>query len=133
MLEVVGVNAGYGRLPVLFDIDFRVDKGELVALVGPNGAGKSTLLKTAIGVVRPTRGSVVFDGATVTHEPPHRRVRRGIALRPRGAASSPGSPWTRTCAPALTGSAVTTLRASAIASSSCSPSWRVGGVSKRDH
>ncbi len=84
MLEVVGVNAGYGRLPVLFDIDFRVDKGELVALVGPNGAGKSTLLKTAIGVVRPTRGSVVFDGATVTHEPPHRRVRRGIALSPEG-------------------------------------------------
>jgi branched-chain amino acid transport system ATP-binding protein len=84
LLELSGVSAGYGRLPVLFDIDFHVDSGELVALIGPNGAGKSTLMKTAIGTVRPSRGRVLIAGAHVTHEPPHRRVRRGIALSPEG-------------------------------------------------
>lgn len=76
--------AGYGRLPVLFDIDFEVRRGELAALIGPNGAGKSTLMKAAIGVVRLTRGRVVFDGQVVTHEPPHRRVAHGVALAPEG-------------------------------------------------
>ena len=84
LLELSGVCAGYGRLPVLFDVDFHVDVGELVALVGPNGAGKSTLMKTAIGIVRPTRGRVIIAGQHVTHEPPHRRVRRGVALSPEG-------------------------------------------------
>ena len=45
MLEIESLRAGYGRLPVLFDIDLSVDQGEVLAIVGPNGAGKSTLLK----------------------------------------------------------------------------------------
>ncbi len=84
MLEVEGLRAGYGRLPVLFDIDLSVEAGEVLAIVGPNGAGKSTLLKSIIGVVSPTAGRVVFDGARVTHEPPHMRVERGMALSPEG-------------------------------------------------
>lgn len=84
ILDAHGLHAGYGRLPVLFDVDFSVRPGEMVALVGPNGAGKSTLLKTLIGVVKPTKGRVVFDGARVTHEPPHSRVKRGLALSPEG-------------------------------------------------
>jgi branched-chain amino acid transport system ATP-binding protein len=84
MLELDGIRAGYGRLPVLFDVELTVASGELVALIGPNGAGKSTLFKTAIGLIRPTRGSVIVDGIRVTHEPPHRRVRRGISLSPEG-------------------------------------------------
>ena len=84
MLEIESLRAGYGRLPVLFDIDLSVDQGEVLAIVGPNGAGKSTLLKCIIGVVTPTAGRVVFDGARVTHEPPHLRVERGMALSPEG-------------------------------------------------
>jgi branched-chain amino acid transport system ATP-binding protein len=84
MLELRHVHAGYGRLPVLFDINFFVQAGELVAVLGPNGAGKSTLLKTVLGVVRPRQGIVVFEHARVTHEPPHIRFGRGIALSPEG-------------------------------------------------
>jgi branched-chain amino acid transport system ATP-binding protein len=84
LLELDRINAGYGRLPVLFNVSLSVQVGELVALIGPNGAGKSTLLKTALGIVRPTAGSITIDGVRVTHEPPHLRVRRGIALSPEG-------------------------------------------------
>ena len=84
MLEIESLRAGYGRLPVLFDIDLSVEVGEVLAIVGPNGAGKSTLLKSIIGVVTPTAGRIVFDGARVTHEPPHLRVERGMALAPEG-------------------------------------------------
>lgn len=84
MLGIESLRAGYGRLPVLFDIDLSVNEGEVLAIVGPNGAGKSTLLKSIIGVVTPTAGRIVFDGARVTHEPPHLRVERGMALSPEG-------------------------------------------------
>ena len=84
MLGIESLRAGYGRLPVLFDIDLSVDEGEVLAIVGPNGAGKSTLLKSIIGVVSPTAGRIVFEGARVTHEPPHLRVERGMALAPEG-------------------------------------------------
>jgi branched-chain amino acid transport system ATP-binding protein len=84
VLEIESLRAGYGRLPVLFDIDLSVEVGEVLAIVGPNGAGKSTLLKSIIGVVTPTAGRIVFDGARVTHEPPHLRVERGMALSPEG-------------------------------------------------
>lgn len=84
MLEVEGLNSGYGRLPVLFGINFSVNSGELVALIGPNGAGKSTLLKTVLGIIRPTAGSIIIDDARVMHEPPSARVARGIALSPEG-------------------------------------------------
>ena len=84
MLEIESLRAGYGRLPVLFDIELTVGQGEVLAIVGPNGAGKSTLLKCIIGVVTPTAGRIVFDGARVTHEPPHLRVERGMALSPEG-------------------------------------------------
>ncbi|MCY3662660.1 MAG: ABC transporter ATP-binding protein [bacterium] len=84
MLEIESLRAGYGRLPVLFDIDLSVNEGEVLAIVGPNGAGKSTLLKCIIGVVTPTAGRIVFDGVRVTHEPPHLRVERGMALAPEG-------------------------------------------------
>jgi len=84
MLDVIDVRAGYGRLPVLFDVSFGISAGELVAILGPNGAGKSTTLKTILGLVRPTRGTVVFDGVQVTAEPPSARFTRGIALSPEG-------------------------------------------------
>jgi branched-chain amino acid transport system ATP-binding protein len=84
MLEVRGVSSGYGRLPVLFDIDFSVRDGEVVAVLGPNGAGKSTLLKTILGVVEVRKGVIGFDGKKISHERPAKRFRRGIALAPEG-------------------------------------------------
>jgi branched-chain amino acid transport system ATP-binding protein len=84
LLELYSVSSGYGRLPVLFDINFSVAPGELVAVLGPNGAGKSTLLKTILGVVPASRGTIVFDRTRVTHEPASGRFVRGIALSPEG-------------------------------------------------
>ena len=52
LLECSGVDVSYGQVQVLFDVDFAVDEGEIVALLGTNGAGKSTLLKAAAGLVR---------------------------------------------------------------------------------
>jgi branched-chain amino acid transport system ATP-binding protein len=84
MLEMKGVRSGYGRLNVLFDIDFNIDAGEMVVVVGANGAGKSTLLKTILGAVPPSAGEIVFRGERVTSVPAHKRVAAGIALTPEG-------------------------------------------------
>lgn len=82
MLEVRALNASYGRAHILFDIDLEVAKGEVVVLLGRNGAGKSTTLKAIIGLVRPDRGSVHFDGAAVERLQPYRIARRGLGYVP---------------------------------------------------
>jgi branched-chain amino acid transport system ATP-binding protein len=84
MLELSAVRSGYGRLPVLFDVDLEVETGELVTVLGANGAGKSTLLKAILGAVPATAGEIVFNGERITHMPAHRRVEAGIALSPEG-------------------------------------------------
>jgi branched-chain amino acid transport system ATP-binding protein len=84
MLELRAVRAGYGRLPVLFDVDFAMEAGEWVTILGANGSGRSTLLKTILGVVDCTAGDVLFRGERITHEPPHRRVSAGISMAPEG-------------------------------------------------
>ena len=60
MLEVRGIDAGYGDTKVLWDVSLRVDDGEVVALVGSNGAGKTTLLSTISGLIRTRKGSMSF-------------------------------------------------------------------------
>jgi branched-chain amino acid transport system ATP-binding protein len=84
MLELRAVRAGYGRLPVLFDVDFAMESGEWITILGANGSGRSTLLKTVLGVVDCTAGEVHFRGERITHEPPHRRVAAGISMAPEG-------------------------------------------------
>ena len=84
MLEVAALSSRYGRIPMLADVDFRVGRGELVALVGANGAGKTTLLRVLSGVLPAARGSVRFEGSDVTHVSPSRRVRMGIVQVPEG-------------------------------------------------
>ena len=78
MLEVRGLAAGYGDVPVVHGIDLRVDAGEVVALLGPNGAGKTTTL-LALGGVLPSTGEVRYDDRPLTG-PLHRRARRGLGL-----------------------------------------------------
>jgi branched-chain amino acid transport system ATP-binding protein len=84
MLEVAALSSRYGRIPMLADVDLRVGRGELVALVGANGAGKTTLLRVLSGVHPAVRGSVRFEGSDVTHISPRRRVRMGIVQVPEG-------------------------------------------------
>ncbi|MHB8466209.1 MAG: MFS transporter [Acidimicrobiales bacterium] len=69
----------YGQLQILFDVDFSIDAGEMVALLGTNGAGKSTLLRVISGLGLPSRGSVHFQGSDITYVDPQRRVGLGIA------------------------------------------------------
>ncbi len=80
MLEVTGLHAGYGRVPVLRGIDLRVSAGEIVLVLGPNGAGKSTLLRTIGGFIKPARGSISLDGHDVGGMPPEEITRRGMRL-----------------------------------------------------
>jgi len=80
MLEIRGLHAGYGRVPVLRGIDLAVMPGEIVLVLGPNGAGKSTLLRSVGGFIKPTQGSVWLDGAEVTGLAPEEITRRGMRL-----------------------------------------------------
>ncbi len=77
-LRVEGVTAGYRGVPVLRDVSFAVDAGQVAGLVGPNGAGKSTLLDVVCGTLRPSAGRVLLFGHDVTRLPVHRRARLGL-------------------------------------------------------
>jgi branched-chain amino acid transport system ATP-binding protein len=90
MLELSGVSAGYGRVEVLWDVDFQVGDGEIVALVGSNGAGKTTLLRAVSGLIRPTAGDIRFDGQAIAGLAPEKVVARGIAHVPEGRRLFPG-------------------------------------------
>ena len=61
-LEVRGLWTGYNHHPALEDISFQVAQGEIIGIIGPNGSGKSTLMKSAIGLIKPWRGSVSVLG-----------------------------------------------------------------------
>jgi ABC-type branched-subunit amino acid transport system ATPase component/MFS family permease len=86
MLACRGIDFSYGRLQVLFDVDFVVDDGEMVALLGTNGAGKSTLLKVVSGIGLPSAGTVRFRGEDITYLDAERRVPLGITQVPGGRA-----------------------------------------------
>jgi ABC-type branched-subunit amino acid transport system ATPase component len=74
------VDKHFGGLAAVNGVTMRADDGEILAIVGPNGAGKSTLLKLIVGLEAPTRGTVRFAGADITHHPPHRVRQMGIAM-----------------------------------------------------
>jgi branched-chain amino acid transport system ATP-binding protein len=82
LLEVKGLNSYYGDSHILFDVDLRVEKNEVVALLGRNGAGKSTTLKSLMGVVTPRSGAIMFDGADIAGKKAHAIARAGIQLVP---------------------------------------------------
>lgn len=90
MLEITGLRAGYGRIPILHGIDLRVAKGETVGILGHNGMGKTTLIKAIMGIIRPTEGKVEFLGEDLTETPPFERARRGIGHVPQGRDIFPG-------------------------------------------
>jgi branched-chain amino acid transport system ATP-binding protein len=84
LLRVEGLDAGYGRSPVLFDVGLQVGVGEIVGLLGRNGMGKTTLVRSLMGLLKPSAGRVTFEGRCIAGEPPHRISHCGIALVPEG-------------------------------------------------
>jgi len=78
MLETVKLNAGYGKLQILFDVDFLASKKQIITIVGPNGSGKSTFLKTLIGLTNVLSGKILFEGDDITKFPPYKRSRKGL-------------------------------------------------------
>jgi len=84
MLEIEGLTAGYGGVPVLRDIDIRLGAGEIVGLLGANNAGKTTLINSLSGTVRPMSGRILFQGEDITRMSPRRRVEIGIVQVPEG-------------------------------------------------
>lgn len=84
ILEIELLNVRYGPIHALRDVSLYVDEGEIVTIVGANGAGKSTLLRTISGLVRPSSGTIIFDGEDITRQPPHEIVRRGLCHAPEG-------------------------------------------------
>lgn len=84
LLTVRGIDAKYGDVQVLFDVDLTVNEGDIVALLGTNGSGKSTLLKVVSGLLLPSAGSVRLSGSDITFVSAERRVRMGITQIPGG-------------------------------------------------
>jgi len=83
MLKIEDINAGYGRLHVLFDINAKVKDKDITVLVGPNGSGKSTLLKTVMGITQVYSGEILFNGRNILGLPPHVVTKLGIAYLPQ--------------------------------------------------
>lgn len=71
VVEVEDMTVAYNIKPVLWDIDLKIPKGVLMAIVGPNGAGKSTLIKAMLDLIKPVSGSVLFNGASYRQERKH--------------------------------------------------------------
>lgn len=84
LLEISGLEAGYGDFQALFGVSLRVEAGQVVSVIGANGAGKSTLLKSIAGLLPARRAAIRFRGAEIGGLPAHDIVARGIALVPEG-------------------------------------------------
>ena len=82
ILEVEAVDTFYGETQALFGASLAVERGKVFALLGPNGAGKTTMLRSILGLTRPRRGAIRFDGREVTHSPTHEIARGGIGWVP---------------------------------------------------
>ena len=82
LLEARGLAAWYGAAQILFDVDLKVQRGEVVALMGRNGAGKSTTLKALIGMLGKRRGSITFLGQDISRSEPHHAARMGLGYVP---------------------------------------------------
>jgi branched-chain amino acid transport system ATP-binding protein len=84
LLDVRGLQVGYGGIHAVKGVDFHIAPGELVALIGSNGAGKTTTLKSLAGLIAPASGKIHYDGKSLAHVPSHLRVSMGMALVPEG-------------------------------------------------
>lgn len=84
MLVVEAIDVLYGDLQVLWEVSFTVQAGEILVLLGANGSGKSTVLKTVSSLLKPSAGSIEFEGERIDGLPAHAIIDRGIAHVPEG-------------------------------------------------
>jgi branched-chain amino acid transport system ATP-binding protein len=84
MLKVKNLKAGYGGVPVIFNVSFNVKEGQIVALLGSNGSGKSTTLKAITGLIKPMSGKVEYNGNDIIGIKTNKMVSQGIAMVPEG-------------------------------------------------
>lgn len=84
MLEIKDLYVSYGMMEVLHGVSVNVEDDELVSIIGPNGAGKTTLIKTVMGLVKPTSGTILYNGQDITHLPAYKRAALGIGYVPEG-------------------------------------------------
>ena len=82
MLVAENLSAWYGAARILYDLNFQVDRGEVVAMMGRNGAGKSTTMKTIIGLMARRQGTVRFNGEDISNRKPFEIARRGLGFTP---------------------------------------------------
>jgi branched-chain amino acid transport system ATP-binding protein len=84
LLQLSGLQAGYGEITVLWGIDLVLQQGEITALIGSNGAGKSTLMRALSGLINPTAGQMLWEGSELLGLSPAQILRHGIAHVPEG-------------------------------------------------
>ena len=89
MLELTNIEVYYGKIRALKDVSLKVNEGEIVCLLGSNGAGKTTTLRCISGLVKPSRGAILFEGRRISGIAPHHIVGMGIAHTPEGRAIFP--------------------------------------------
>jgi len=84
LLEVKGIDVFYGKFQALREVSLKIDKGDVVALIGPNGAGKTTTLKAITGLLKPSKGSITFNGKRIDQLSAHQIAKNEIGLVPEG-------------------------------------------------
>ncbi|BAU75830.1 ABC transporter ATP-binding protein [Metapseudomonas furukawaii] len=84
MLEVSGLQAGYGLSQVLFDMHLKIEQGQVVSLIGRNGMGKTTTVKSIMGLLKPSAGSIRIHGREMRGATPYRIAQAGLGLVPEG-------------------------------------------------
>lgn len=84
ILQISGLNFFYGESHILRDVDMTIPKGQMVCLIGRNGVGKTTLIKNIIGLLKPRRGNIRYQGQSILRLSPDQRARQGIAYVPQG-------------------------------------------------
>lgn len=82
ILQVKNLESGYGEVQILWNLSLELQPGKLTSLVGSNGSGKTTLLRAVIGLIKPWKGNVTFDGKDVTKISPHEKAEMGLVLVP---------------------------------------------------
>jgi len=84
LLTIENLSVHYGAIQALHGVSIAVEPGEIVTLIGANGAGKSTTLRAVSGLVKPSGGTITFDGKSLAGLAPHKILRRGLAQVPEG-------------------------------------------------
>lgn len=84
IIDLKGVNSGYGNLQIIFGVDMPVAEGKINVIIGPNGAGKSTVLKSVFNLCDIYSGSIRFEGEDIAKRPTYERIKSGISIVPQG-------------------------------------------------